>query len=228
MRRGAGQGGQDSDRGPLHHPTSIELQRDSGGGTSPTRAPGAPPRSKRLDSPGVQHDQQPERLRRTDARRPMTGVPVLRLETNAKADRRGAVPTVYGWGKTSGTRPADTLGKLAVPDLGDAACLATTSTPGTGTPRPRTSAPATWTAAATPAKATQAGRSSSTAACSAPSRGARAAPNRVPGRLRRGRRCAKRCWHSSLVHRCHTTPPGRFWPGGVCCVRRVADVDSVI
>ena len=54
--------------------------------------------------------------------KPMTGVPVLGLETSAKADRRGVVPTVYGWGNTSGTGPEDTLQKLAVPDLGDATC----------------------------------------------------------------------------------------------------------
>ncbi|MFC9687694.1 S1 family peptidase [Kribbella sp. NPDC056951] len=56
-------------------------------------------------------------------KKPMTGVPVLRLETNPKADRRGAVPTVYGWGDTADTGPDDTLQKLAVPDLGDATCL---------------------------------------------------------------------------------------------------------
>jgi secreted trypsin-like serine protease len=56
-------------------------------------------------------------------KKPMTGVPVMRLETSAKADRRGAVPTVYGWGDTAGTGPEDTLQKLAVPDVGDATCL---------------------------------------------------------------------------------------------------------
>ncbi|NEA34909.1 serine protease [Streptomyces sp. SID13031] len=56
--------------------------------------------------------------------RPITGVPVLPLETNPKADRKGVVPTVYGWGETQDTGPADTLEKLAVPDLGDATCLA--------------------------------------------------------------------------------------------------------
>ncbi|MFF1817271.1 S1 family peptidase [Kribbella sp. NPDC058245] len=56
-------------------------------------------------------------------KKPMTGVPVMRLETSAKADRRGAVPTVYGWGDTAGTGPEDTLQKIAVPDLGDATCL---------------------------------------------------------------------------------------------------------
>ncbi|GAB3938314.1 serine protease [Kribbella albertanoniae] len=55
--------------------------------------------------------------------KPMTGVPLLRLETSPRADRRGAVPTVYGWGDTNGTGPEDTLQKLAVPDLGDATCL---------------------------------------------------------------------------------------------------------
>jgi len=56
--------------------------------------------------------------------RPMTGVPILPLETNPKADRKGMGATVYGWGDTQGTGPADTLGKLAVPILGDATCLA--------------------------------------------------------------------------------------------------------
>jgi secreted trypsin-like serine protease len=56
--------------------------------------------------------------------RPLTGVPVIRLETNPKADRRGVVPTVYGWGNTDDTGPDDTLQKIAVPDLGDATCLA--------------------------------------------------------------------------------------------------------
>jgi trypsin len=56
--------------------------------------------------------------------RPLTGVPVLRLETNPKADRKGVVPTVYGWGDTADSGPDDTLQKIAVLDLGDAACLA--------------------------------------------------------------------------------------------------------
>ncbi|QNE20434.1 serine protease [Kribbella qitaiheensis] len=56
--------------------------------------------------------------------KPMTGVPVIRLETNPKADRKGVVPTVYGWGDTAETGPDDTLQKLAAPDLGDAVCLA--------------------------------------------------------------------------------------------------------
>jgi len=56
--------------------------------------------------------------------RPFTGVPVIQLETNPKADRRGVVPTVYGWGDTNSTGPDDTLQKLAVPDLGDSTCLA--------------------------------------------------------------------------------------------------------
>ena len=64
--------------------------------------------------------------------RPMTGVPVLRLETSSKADRKGVVPTVYGWGDTNGTGPDDTLLKIAVPDLGDAACLANKEYVGNG------------------------------------------------------------------------------------------------
>jgi secreted trypsin-like serine protease len=55
---------------------------------------------------------------------PFTRVPVIALETNPKADRKGAVPTVYGWGDTADTGPDDTLQKVAVPDLGDDACLA--------------------------------------------------------------------------------------------------------
>ncbi|NOL43106.1 serine protease [Kribbella sandramycini] len=55
--------------------------------------------------------------------KPMTGVPLLPLETSAKADRRGAVPTVYGWGDTKDTGPKDTLQKAALPVLGDATCL---------------------------------------------------------------------------------------------------------
>ncbi|TCC31960.1 S1 family peptidase [Kribbella speibonae] len=58
---------------------------------------------------------------------PFVGVPVLPLETRARADRRGAVPTVYGWGDTQGTGPDETLQKAAVPDLGDQACLAVKS-----------------------------------------------------------------------------------------------------
>ena len=56
--------------------------------------------------------------------KPFTGIPVMRLETNPEADRRGVVPTVYGWGDTAGTGPDDTLQKLAAPDLGDDVCLA--------------------------------------------------------------------------------------------------------
>lgn len=55
--------------------------------------------------------------------RPFTGVQTLPLETNPKADRRGAVPTVFGWGDTKETGPDDVLQKLAAPDLGDAVCL---------------------------------------------------------------------------------------------------------
>lgn len=58
---------------------------------------------------------------------PFVGVPVLPLETRARSDRRGAVPTVYGWGDTQGTGPDETLQKAAVPDLGDKACLAVKS-----------------------------------------------------------------------------------------------------
>jgi secreted trypsin-like serine protease len=55
---------------------------------------------------------------------PFTGVPVLPLETRARADRAGVVPTVYGWGDTQGTGPDETLQKAAVPNLGDRTCLA--------------------------------------------------------------------------------------------------------
>jgi trypsin len=56
--------------------------------------------------------------------RPFTQVPLIALETNPKADRKGVVPTVYGWGDTDDTGPDDALQKVAVPDLGDDACLA--------------------------------------------------------------------------------------------------------
>lgn len=59
--------------------------------------------------------------------KPFTGVPVLPLETRARADRNGVVPTVYGWGDTEGTGLDDTLQKAAVPDLGDKTCLAVKS-----------------------------------------------------------------------------------------------------
>ncbi|MGW7682201.1 S1 family peptidase [Kribbella sp. NPDC054772] len=59
--------------------------------------------------------------------RPFRGVPVLPLETHARADRAGAVPVVYGWGDTQGTGPDTTLQKASVPDLGDNACLANKS-----------------------------------------------------------------------------------------------------
>lgn len=55
--------------------------------------------------------------------KPFIGVPVLPLETRARADRTGAVPTVYGWGDTQDTGPDETLQKAAVPDLGDKTCL---------------------------------------------------------------------------------------------------------
>ena len=55
--------------------------------------------------------------------KPFTGVQTIQLETNPKADRQGAVPTVFGWGDTNDTGPQDVLQKLRVPDLGDAVCL---------------------------------------------------------------------------------------------------------
>lgn len=55
--------------------------------------------------------------------KPFTGVQTIQLETSPKADRQGAVPTVFGWGDTKDTGPADVLQKLRVPDLGDAVCL---------------------------------------------------------------------------------------------------------
>jgi trypsin len=74
--------------------------------------------------PGYNSDQNRYDFAVLTLSRPLTGVPVLPLETNPKADLKGAVPTVYGWGETQETGPADTLEKLAVPDLGDATCLA--------------------------------------------------------------------------------------------------------
>lgn len=53
---------------------------------------------------------------------PFEGVPVLPLETDPAADTEGAVPTVYGWGNTENTGPAETFQKVDVPDLGDAYC----------------------------------------------------------------------------------------------------------
>jgi secreted trypsin-like serine protease len=50
----------------------------------------------------------------------------------AEADRRGVVATVYGWGDTQDTGPDDTFQKLAVPDLGDAVCLANKEYVGNG------------------------------------------------------------------------------------------------
>lgn len=55
--------------------------------------------------------------------KPFTGVQTIQLETNPKADRQGAAPTVFGWGDTKDTGPDDVLQKLRVPDLGDAVCL---------------------------------------------------------------------------------------------------------
>jgi trypsin len=63
---------------------------------------------------------------------PITGVPLIALETNPKADRKGVVPTVFGWGETQDTGPDDTFHKLAVPDLGDATCLANEEYVGNG------------------------------------------------------------------------------------------------
>jgi secreted trypsin-like serine protease len=53
---------------------------------------------------------------------PFDGVPTLPLETDPGADTAGAVPTVYGWGETEGTGPADTFQQVDVPVLGDAYC----------------------------------------------------------------------------------------------------------
>ncbi|ADB35557.1 peptidase S1 and S6 chymotrypsin/Hap [Kribbella flavida DSM 17836] len=53
---------------------------------------------------------------------PFTGVPTLPLETSLAADAVGAQPTVYGWGNTEGTGPADRFQKVLVPVLGDAYC----------------------------------------------------------------------------------------------------------
>jgi trypsin len=53
---------------------------------------------------------------------PFTGVATLPLETSRAADAVGAQSTVYGWGDTEGTGPADRFQKVLVPFLGDAYC----------------------------------------------------------------------------------------------------------
>ncbi|TWD82167.1 chymotrypsin [Kribbella amoyensis] len=53
---------------------------------------------------------------------PFEGVETLALETDTAADAEGAQSTVYGWGSTEGTGPADTFQKVLVPVLGDAFC----------------------------------------------------------------------------------------------------------
>jgi trypsin len=53
---------------------------------------------------------------------PFTGVTTLPLETSTAADVVGAQSTVYGWGDTKGTGPANRFQKVLVPVLGDAYC----------------------------------------------------------------------------------------------------------
>jgi secreted trypsin-like serine protease len=53
---------------------------------------------------------------------PFTGVATLPLESSRSADAVGAQSTVYGWGNTEGTGPADRFQKVLVPVLGDAYC----------------------------------------------------------------------------------------------------------
>jgi secreted trypsin-like serine protease len=53
---------------------------------------------------------------------PFTGVATLPLETSRAADAVGAQSTVYGWGETEGTGPADRFQKVLVPVLGDSYC----------------------------------------------------------------------------------------------------------
>lgn len=53
---------------------------------------------------------------------PFTGVATMPLETSRAADAVGAQSTVYGWGDTEGTGPADRFQKVLVPVLGDAYC----------------------------------------------------------------------------------------------------------
>lgn len=53
---------------------------------------------------------------------PFTGVSTLPLETRRAADAVGAQPTVYGWGETEGTGPANRFQKVVVPVLGDSYC----------------------------------------------------------------------------------------------------------
>src|SRR6266540_4131276 len=53
---------------------------------------------------------------------PFDGVPTLELETDPAADTAGAASTVYGWGDTEDTGPADTFQKVDVPVMGDDYC----------------------------------------------------------------------------------------------------------
>lgn len=53
---------------------------------------------------------------------PFTGVATLPLETRTAVDVAGAQSTVYGWGNTEGTGPANRFQKVLVPVLGDSYC----------------------------------------------------------------------------------------------------------
>ena len=53
---------------------------------------------------------------------PFEGVETLPLNQDTSAGESGATATVYGWGDTEGTGPADTFQKVDVPLMGDASC----------------------------------------------------------------------------------------------------------
>ncbi|AKU15335.1 S1 family peptidase [Luteipulveratus mongoliensis] len=53
---------------------------------------------------------------------PFDGVPTLPLNQDTGAGESGATATVYGWGDTEGTGPANTFQKVDVPLMGDEAC----------------------------------------------------------------------------------------------------------
>ena len=99
---------------------------------------------------------------------PFTGVPTLPLETSTAADTAGATSVVYGWGTTEGTGPAATFQKVDGPCARRRVLRGRVRERGLHRRRAR-SAPATRTAARTPARVTPAARwcwpGSSSASC---------------------------------------------------------------
>ncbi|MDF8266425.1 S1 family peptidase [Luteipulveratus flavus] len=53
---------------------------------------------------------------------PFDGVATLPLNQDTSVGESGSTATVYGWGDTEGTGPADTFQKVDVPLMGDATC----------------------------------------------------------------------------------------------------------